>query len=191
MSNNNGNGGNGNGNGKPRDPQAPKPDFAANNQARGVERRSNDPYATTRSAAGFVCVGCKIPNGIILQLSHRESQREPVMGGGHRDVDIWRKTGDKYTVRGPSIPLGTVPRFIMAGGYAITSGIPEDFWNEWVKQNADSEIVRNKLIIGYPQLDYLQDECLDNEKRVTGLEPIDPSRLPRGIETAEEQAKRR
>ena len=179
-----------NGNGQRPTPQPGQPDHAANNVPRGpAERGSNDPRATTRSATGYVCVGCKVPNGIILQLSVREEQREPVMGGGHRNVEIWKKEGDKYTLRGPSIPFGTMPRFIVAGGYAITSGIPEDFWNEWLRQNKDSDVVRNKLVLAFQDLADLQDACIDNEKRTTGLEPIDPSRIPRlgkqRIETAE------
>src|SRR5260221_4670944 len=152
-----------------------------------------DARVTTRSATGTVVVGCKLPNGLILQLSQFEANTEPVMGGGHRDIQTGRKVGEKYTVRGPAVKWGDIPRFLMVGGYALTSGIPEDFWNEWVKQNNDSDIVRRGLVVAFPKMEDVEAKCRENEKKLTGLEPIDPPRLPiRGIEAAkEEMAQRR
>lgn len=149
-----------------------------------------DARQTTRSATGMVVVGCKIPNGVILQLSVFEQNAEPVMGGGHRDVKIGRKVGQTYTVRGPNVKFGEIPRFLMAGGYALTSGIPEDFWNTWLEQNKDAEMVKRELIVAYKSMDDVEAHCSNNETLKTGLEPMDPQNLPRGIMTAEEQAKR-
>lgn len=150
-----------------------------------------DARVTTRSRVGTVVVGCKIPNGLVLQLSTFEQTAEPVMGGGHRDVRVGRKIGDKYVIRGTSIPFGQVPKYLMVGGYALTSGIPEDFWQQWLEQNKDSDIVRRELIVAHPQMESLEDHCRDNESLRTGLEPIDPQNLPRGIQTAQEQTARR
>lgn len=148
---------------------------------------SGDLRTTTRAATGTVIVGCKLPNGIILQLCRREASREPVMGGGHRDVDVWRKFGDKYVVKGPAVPFGTVPKYLIAGGYALTSGIPEDFWEQWLAQNAESDIVKNELIIAHKTMEDVENQCIGNENHRSGLEPIDPRRLPKGVTTAEEQ----
>ena len=151
----------------------------------GTSGADNDLRATTKAAGNTVIVGCKIPNGLILQLSQMESSREPVMGGGHRDIQTGRKIGPKYLVKGPAFPVGSVPRYLIAGGYALTSGIPEDFWNEWVRQNADADIVKNELIIAHKSMEDVEQHCIDNERVVTGLEPVDPGRLPKGLQTAE------
>lgn len=161
---------------------------AATNGVKGVV--DQDVRLTTRSATGTVVVGCKLPNGIILQLSTFESTTEPVMGGGHRDIQVGRKVGTKYVVRGPRVPFGEIPKFLMVGGYALTSGIPEDFWQRWLEQNKDSDIVRRELVVAYPMMEDVERHCRDNEKVMTGLEPIDPRNMPRGyqrIETAPEQ----
>jgi hypothetical protein len=147
--------------------------------ARGEER---DDFRA-RSAPGTVIVGCKIPNGLILQLTTWESQAEPVMGGGHRDVKVGRKTGDRYYVRGPRIPYGTVALFSMSGGYALTHGIPEDFWEKWLEENKQQTYVKRELIVAHKALDYVQEQCYDNRDVLTGLEPIDPENLPRGVQT--------
>jgi hypothetical protein len=158
----------------------------------GITGPVEDARLTTQSTVGHVVVGCKIPNGIILQLSAFEENTEPVMGGGHREVKTGRKVGEKYVVRGPAVKYGEIPKFLMVGGYALTSGIPEDFWNEWVRQNQDSDIVRRNLIIAFPKIEDLQAKCLENEKRLTGLEPMDPLKLPiKGIQTAPEMNQRR
>src|SRR5712691_785090 len=144
-----------------------------------------DARLTTRAATGMVVVGCKLGNGIILQLCEMEKNHEPVMGGGSRDIMTGRKVGEKYNIRGPNVKFGEIPKFLMANGYALTSGIPEDFWNEWVKQNHDADIVRRGLIFAYHKMEDVEAKCRENEKKLTGLEPIDPTRLPiRGIETA-------
>src|SRR5882672_5274539 len=73
---------------------------------------NQDARLTTKARTGTVIVGCKVPNGIIMQLSTTERSSEPVMGGGHREVSIGRKIGQKYEIRGTSVPFGSVPKFM-------------------------------------------------------------------------------
>jgi hypothetical protein len=147
-----------------------------------------DIRPTTKAATGYVVVACKIPNGIVLQNSVMHADSEPVMGGGHRDIKTGRKLGAAYTVKGPSVKWGELPKFIFAGGYALTPNIPEDFWNEWVRQNPDAEILQKKLIFAFRQMDDVEAECRNNETILSGLEPLDPQRLPmRNVQTAPEQ----
>ncbi len=151
---------------------------------------NHDARLTTKARTGTVIVGCKTPNGIIMQLSTAEKSSEPVMGGGHREVTVGRKVGVKYEIRGTSVPFGTVPKFIMAGGYALTSGIPEDFWEKWLEQNRDADIVQRELIVAHKSMDDVDSHCVNNETLKTGLEPIDPNAMPRGfgnIGTAKEE----
>lgn len=154
-----------------------------NNEPASSERES-DARMTTRSSPGTVVIGCKLPNGLILQLSTFEQSSEPVMGGGHREVRVGRKIGTKYVIRGTSIPFGQIPKFIFAGGYALTSGVPEEFWDQWYEQNKDSDIVRRELIVAHKSMDDVETHCNSNESLLTGLEPINPDKLPRGVQTA-------
>ena len=156
----------------------------------GTSGADNDLRTTTTASSDTVIVGCKIPNGLILQLSHMERSSEPVMGGGHRDVKLGRKVGPKYVIKGPAFQVGVMPRYLIAGGYALTSGIPKDFWEEWLEQNKEADYVKNDLVIAHQSMEDLERHCLDNEHLKTGLEPMDPTRLPRGLETADEMGKR-
>jgi hypothetical protein len=174
---------------------AEKKERRAEERVIGTSGADSDLRTTTRATSGTVIVGCKIPNGLILQLSTMERTIEPVMGGGHRDIQIGRKVGPRYVVKGPAFPVGQVPRYLIAGGYALTSGIPEEFWNDWYAQNKDADYVRNELIVAHKSMEDAERHCIDNESLVTGLEPVDPTKPPRGfkagqIETAEEMGNR-
>jgi hypothetical protein len=160
-----------------REPGAP-PQAASEEQivtAQREARRRSGPMP------GTVTVACKIPNGIRLQLSVSEKMHEPVMGGGHRNVEIWKKSGPIYDVLGPAVPFGAVPKFQMEGGYRLTFGIPIEFWEKWRAQNADADFVRNGLIFAHESMDNLTDECIDNQELLSGLEPLNPKRLPKGF----------
>jgi len=157
-----------------------------NSGASGVA--GEDVRLTTRSASGTVVVACKLPQGVILQLCQAEKTHEPVMGGGQRDVMVYRKVGKKYTIRGTSVAFGQIPQFLLVGRYALTSGIPEDFWEQWREQNKDSDIVERELIFAHRSMEDVEAHCRSNESLLTGLEPLDTSRLPRGIQPAESRA---
>jgi hypothetical protein len=107
------------------------------------------------------------------------------MGGGHRDVETWKKSGPIYDVLGPAVPFGAVPRFQAEGGYRLTFGVPVEFWEKWIKQNHDADYVRNGLIFAYESIDRVTDVCIDNEELLSGLEPLNPKRLPKGFATIE------
>lgn len=167
-----------------------EPSSNAEGQTTKIVGTSGDLRTTTKAASGSVIIGCKIPNGIIMQNSRPERTSEPVMGGGHRDVTVGRKHGDKYVVKGPAVPVGQIPKFLIAGGYALTSGIPREFAEQWFEQNKDADIVKNELIIMHESVEDVEAHALQNESLKTGLEPIDPAHLPRGVQTAEEQGGR-
>jgi hypothetical protein len=136
-----------------------------------------------------VVVACKLPNGIVLQLCKKEQATEQTPSGP-RTVEIGVKSGDKYVVRGASIPWGTTPKYLMVGGYALTSGIPREFWDEWLRQNDDNDFVKRGLVFAHVAMEDTEAHAMEGEKVSTGLEPIDPNRLPKGITTATEQEKR-
>jgi len=86
---------------------------------------------------GHVLVGCKAPNGLILNLdSYRkrgdQGQVERVRGSSTVTLKGWahdNKTPD-----------------LTEGGYMLTS-IPADFWEAWIERNRDSSLIFDKIIL--------------------------------------------
>jgi hypothetical protein len=143
-------------------------------------------------SSATVTVGCKIPNGIVLQLCRPTKWIEETPSGS-RDRVRYDKFGPRVFVQGPAYPTGTVPdgygdRPQMAGGFALTTGIPKDFWDAWLEQNAESTFVVNGQVFAQPTLDRAQGTGKENAAVKSGFEPLsrdmDPkkdARLPTPI----------
>lgn len=149
-----------------------------------------------KRSAKFVIVGCKVPNGLALQLCQAREVAQQIMGGGTRLVKEFQRVGQVYEVVGPSYPVGQVPqgfprRPVIVGGYAITRNIPADFWQAWAEQNADTDIVRNKQLIAWPQMEDVEAEGKENAKRPSGLEPLNPDGDPRMARSANKNVRAR
>lgn len=86
---------------------------------------------------GFVMIGCKAPNGLILNL------------------DSYEKRGDQGQVRRiPGAATVTLRGWarkaaepdLTEGGYMLTA-VPVDFWREWVSRNEGSSFLTDKIIL--------------------------------------------
>ena len=142
-------------------------------------------------------VACKIPNGLILRLFQmkEESVTTPM---GYMKVNIAREVGNRVKLNGPALPFGQMPNFALTNGYALTR-VDEDFWEEWCKQNHDSDLLASGSIFAADSAEEAQVQALDQRKDgiVCGLEQVDPNNLPKGlsmrkdlkIETSEEMDK--
>lgn len=137
-----------------------------------------------------VTVACKIPHGMVLQLQ-RPSERMEDTRDGPKPRTYWVKCGEIYRVRGPAYPVGTIPKGfrrapINEGGYALTPGIPADFWNQWVEQNAKADFVvapdgaEHGMIFAYPDMEDAASAAREQEKLLSGLEPISTDEDSRG-----------
>ena len=138
--------------------------------------------ATSENSGPTVTVACKLPHGLVLRVFDMIPTQEPVMGGGYREVKIARELPQTYVVNGNSHPQNKAPKSPISGGYALTFGIPKDFWDRWLKENEQSDMVLNGLIFAHEKPDYVQDKAEDNETVTTGLERLNPDRLPKGLE---------
>jgi hypothetical protein len=127
-----------------------------------------------RQGATHVTVHSKLPNGIILQLSVQEDRLEPTLGVGTRMYKAWVKDpmSERYTVPGTALAVGQVPAHRIIGGYATLAGVPVDFWETWLEQNKDSDIVRRHLIFASRQDGDGDAQARDGESLRTGLEPL-------------------
>lgn len=139
------------------------------------------PTAPARSGA-TVTVACKHPGGLILRVFKMEDFNEPVMGGGFRTSQKAIQMEQQVVIRGPAVPFGVVPDFRIVGGYALTEGVPADFWELWLQQNATSDIVKNRMIHAHESTPYMVDQAKEQKDLRSGMEPINPAKDPRNVQ---------
>ena len=140
--------------------------------------------------AEMVTVACKIPTGLILRNFEMVEHSEPVMGGGTKATKGARQIGGSVKIHGCSAPFGQLPAVPLAGGYALTPNIDKQFIDEWMKQNAESDIVKNKLIFTHDKAEFVHKRAQDNASLNSGLQPLVPdadARIPRSIKTGDKK----
>ncbi len=105
------------------------------------------PAVTGQKKTGkTVTVACKMPRGVILQLSRMMPMRIPIMAGGFQETMVAQKVGDQVRVKGFAVPFGKAPRYSIIGDFALTPGIDAAFWEAWKEQNKHLDMVVNGLI---------------------------------------------
>lgn len=161
-----------------------------NNGAYGVHaQHGQGTQAPDGKALRTVTVACKLPNGLILRLFHKVSVRHAGPGGFvsveefqvDPEAPVFRVNGNAFPRNG-----GGVLKHDVTGdnGYGLTHGIPRDFWEKWVLQFKDTPAVVNGLIFAFPNREDAIARANELEDLRTGLEPLDPNKLPRtGIVT--------
>lgn len=90
-------------------------------------------------ASETVYVGCKMPNGVVLNLTRYEVV--------DKDRGAVRRMGDEHptvTLKGNSIKEG-VPD-LSIGGYVFTA-VARDFWEEWFLTHDDSPLIKDGYIL--------------------------------------------
>lgn len=128
-------------------------------------------------ATDTVYVGCKMPNGLILQNFAFEEVREAVPQG-FRDVPMARRLPEAYRLNGVSLTheqrmTGDVGYAIVSGA-AITPGVPREFWERWLEANKASELVKNHIVFAHREEASVRRMAKEYAAQKTGLEPLDP-----------------
>lgn len=122
-----------------------------------------------------VTIACKLPNGMVLRLFQMTERAEQVLGGGQRKVKqaalIDRAP---ITIKGCATPFGVALQTF--GGYALTTGVDKEFWEEWVKQNADSDILKNNLMFVQGDEYRAADQAKEQAEITSGLQPLNPDK---------------
>lgn len=139
-------------------------------------------------AGETVTVACKLPNGLLLRVFDMVPGFEPVLGGGTREIKVARQKGEPVKINGNAVPFGMPPAYTIIGGYALTPNVDAAFWAEWLKHNADSDVVKSGLIHAHATPDAVQKESRNREKVKSGLEPLDPENPMKGIKRADKKA---
>lgn len=103
-----------------------------------------------------VTVGCKLPNGLILELN-----------------------GQTVEING-----STSSRVI--GGHGITYDVDAEFFDAWMEAHADHAMVRNGFIFAHDKAADTKAEAAEKEDNATGLEAVDPDAPNGGVTKADE-----
>lgn len=88
-----------------------------------------------------VTVGCKLPNGLILEVA------------------------------GKAIQINGANSSRIIGGYGLTEGIDKDFFDAWLKQNAGLSFVKNGMVFAQSKSTDAIAEATEKAEVKTGLEP--------------------
>ena len=132
---------------------------------------------------GTVTVACKLPTGLVMQLYQMQDVDEPLMAGGYRTVKRAfpeTKPGFSQSVKlnGSARRVGRDSPHEIRNGVGLTFGVDADFFNEWMKRNADADFVRKGLIFAQTKTTEVDAQARDQQSLKTGMEPIDPKNLP-------------
>lgn len=131
-----------------------------------------------------ITVACKLPHGLVLRLHHKVETQEPLPGGGTKKVPRWMPNPQAPTVvlKGylQKYKPGNAPMSV-GSQFALTEGVDKDFFDEWLKQNQDLDAVANGLVFASEKFDTVTGLMKDFSGTRSGLEPIDPDKLPRGV----------
>lgn len=135
------------------------------------------PGVTKPATTGeTVTIALKHPHGLILRL-HKMVEEHESTPLGFRSMKIARCTGQSVTLRGYSERRSAVPPAATAGAFAFTYGVPKDFWEEWLKQNAEHPYVKEGLIFAASD-NKAADQASERKELRSGLEPLNPEKLP-------------
>ena len=135
-------------------------------------------------SAEFVTVACKLPHGLILRLFRMVDAAEPIMGGGMRQIKRADPTGEQVHILGNAVAQNAAPHTTMVGGYALTYNVPKDFWDRWLTDNKQSDMVKNGLIFAHVSTASATDESKEKAEIKSGFERLDPNAMPKKFEKA-------
>lgn len=147
------------------------------------------PAVHTPSKAKFVTVASKLPMSIEIQLCKPTTARQSGQFGSVVE-EVHVKHGAIHVIRGVSYPEGNKlpkgfpkrPNMIddEKGGYALTPGVPADFWAAWLEQNKDTDMVKNGMIKAQPDLESLAADAAEHANADSGLGPMNPEMDAKG-----------
>lgn len=117
-----------------------------------------DPKTT-----GKICVACKLPHGLLIQLykplvpnKPAEADGEPILLAGENSRDT-------------------------VGGFGITENVDAARFAAWMSENKSFPAVRANLVFAEDTLDKVRHRAREQAKLVSGFEGLDPEHPPGGV----------
>lgn len=103
-----------------------------------------------------VTVGCKLPNGVILELGNQSVQINGANSSG------------------------------VIGGHGITHDVDAEFFSAWIDAHSDRDMVKNGFIFAHGKPADTKAQAKEQKDNATGLEAVNPDDKGNGVETAKE-----
>ena len=148
-------------------------------------------------AGTTVVVGCKLPHGLVLRLQVEHVQKVNIGGAVYDEkLSVFDSSEDAevHILKGFARHSAQVPDAKIVGAHRATDGgtiggyaisyVPKDFWDKWAAQNRDFPPLRNGTIIAWEKQDTVEGHAKERIDVMSGFEPINPNKLPRGIAPA-------
>lgn len=93
------------------------------------------------NAKNFVTVACKMPNGLFLELGEfgQDDYQKHFVWGANANLmspEDMSRTSERLKVAKP----------LLVNGFALTPGIPREFWDAWMRKHSRATFVRNGFI---------------------------------------------
>lgn len=140
---------------------------------RPATSRSSPPAS---SGTDTLSVACRLPTGAILSIYEWQDDTEPTPTGTRpvkRAVELEDK---RIVLRGwaqPNAPAGTINPVGTAHGFGLTHGVSREVFERWMKDNANSPLVRNRIVFAASSPERASDEARELDGSVkSGFEPI-------------------
>jgi len=137
------------------------------------------------AAGATVSVATKLPHGLVLRVFNMVERDMPVMGGGVKTERVAEPRAETAIVHGWSHAQNASPHCAIVAGYAITDNIDKGLWDLWLSQNKDSAMVKNGLIFANEKAESTTGKAKDGSKILSGLERLDPKKLPAKLEISD------
>lgn len=132
-----------------------------------------------------VIVACKLPQGHKARLHIGYEATEVIQGLPHK-MRKFRPTGEEFVFKGPARAQNEGPRVVTASGFALTFGVPADFWEKWYDQHKELDAVKAGLIFAYDRQADVKAAAKERKDIKTGLERLDPTKkIRQGAATIE------
>jgi hypothetical protein len=150
---------------------------AEQNTARASMPKGRGPAKPPAAKPAATVVVCsKLPQDLELQLTTFREVRIPGRNGDVIERQGF-KAGKTYFIHGTAYPAGQAPKGYPrrphdADGYALTYGIPADFWNDWEEMNRETDMVRNRVVFAMPDVDAACAMAAENVDVNSGLDPL-------------------
>lgn len=139
-------------------------------------------------ATGFVTVASKLPGKLTLRLDKFAKVREPVLGGGWREIAMAEKV-QEVTLNGNAVRFGEMPSCTIVAGYALTPAVPAAFWEKWKEANKDSNLLTNNILFAYEKADTVKGKAKDFVEFQPGNQPLLKDKDPRAPSQIEQGKK--
>jgi hypothetical protein len=131
-----------------------------------------------------VTVGCKLPNGIVLDLyGPRTPDRAQV---APQLLKSFTLKGSRFPTDDNGVARATWDVVGGSTGFGLTENVPADFWNAWLEAHKESELVTNGIVFAVPTLDDAKSEGAKRADTKSGFEPLDPEKPAPGIEKSDD-----